>query len=294
MKNGRGDDSKNFIFIAILVIVLEIAIVVAVDFFRVKISVIPHNFSGETWFSVIATIVASLPGLICGIIALIQTKRIQVIEDRLNRPVLLLQQAELALDLCARESFDSTRYKSREVRYIEQIKKNMEYIKEGLLSLKLEFVSNSDYIIYDMYIEFVSFGFYDTEGKLFEYKIDVPKAYSQQRVKLPERFCFRNKYTDGKIHYIFKSDIYTGKEQQMSCEFWDKLLRFMDYWNEKMHEYELISTEIGLRVKHQFMTKEKYDRAKLQIKWKVNKKWVRDRTYMHNMSDEGLYTYINK
>lgn len=53
------------VFLVFLVIFLEIAIVVAVDLFREKISIIPHNFPGETWFSVIATIVASLPGLIC-------------------------------------------------------------------------------------------------------------------------------------------------------------------------------------------------------------------------------------
>ena len=56
----------------------------------------PH-FSGDTWFSIAASGMAAIPGVFCGILALLQTERINKMEARYHRPVLGFQNASMKI-----------------------------------------------------------------------------------------------------------------------------------------------------------------------------------------------------
>ena len=65
------------------------------EFYRTIVKYFLHKdnyYDGETWFSVVATLVgaaiSAAPGLICGVLALVQTQRLHDLEVRTHRPVL--------------------------------------------------------------------------------------------------------------------------------------------------------------------------------------------------------------
>lgn len=60
-----------------------------------------NHFDGSLWFSAVATFIGALisavPGLLCGLLAYIQTERLHEVEDRYHRPWLELDEAEVSV-----------------------------------------------------------------------------------------------------------------------------------------------------------------------------------------------------
>ena len=60
-----------------------------------------NHFDGGQWFSVAATfiggLISAVPGLMCGMLAYIQTERLHELEDRYHRPGLELDEARLSM-----------------------------------------------------------------------------------------------------------------------------------------------------------------------------------------------------
>lgn len=73
------------------------------EFYRTIVKYFLHKdnyYNGETWFSVVATLVgaaiSAVPGLICGVLALVQTQRLHDLEVRTHRPVLETEKITLS------------------------------------------------------------------------------------------------------------------------------------------------------------------------------------------------------
>ena len=60
-----------------------------------------NHFDGSLWFSTVATfiggLISAVPGLMCGLLAYIQTERLHELEDRYHRPGLELDEAKVSI-----------------------------------------------------------------------------------------------------------------------------------------------------------------------------------------------------
>lgn len=58
-----------------------------------------HHFDGSIWYTgmitIVAAIIAAIPGIICGILALVQSQRLHELEDRYHLPVFTIQNISL-------------------------------------------------------------------------------------------------------------------------------------------------------------------------------------------------------
>lgn len=100
-----------WVFLIVLVVALffgGIAVLIAVDkhyaCFRamlVHFLEADNHFDGGLWFSAAATfagaLISAVPGLMCGLLAYIQTERLHELEDRYHRPGLELDEAKVSI-----------------------------------------------------------------------------------------------------------------------------------------------------------------------------------------------------
>lgn len=97
-----------FILAVMLFCIFSVLSLMAVDkhytWFRgalVRFIKADNHFDGDLWFSAVATLIGGLlsavPGLMCGLLAYIQTERLHELEDRYHRPGLELDEAKVSV-----------------------------------------------------------------------------------------------------------------------------------------------------------------------------------------------------
>ena len=285
----RKTNIAIYIALFLVMAITEMSIMLILDMNKYRLSCIPHSFKGEAWFSVIATILASVPGTFCGVLALIQTQRLHAIEDWYRRPILIMREAKLGLLLCGSSKFQYTRYTAKERDYFETVKEKFtsqdDY--EGILSLKLQFELQSDPVIHKVEIESINFVF---PGIGEDYLLKVADISSKIKDKGGERYAFHSRYENGRVCYKVSSDIYAGQKLE-SIKFWNTISGFIDHANQSREEYRIMDTKVSLKVYHEYALKG-YDVLLLDIHWKANEKNTRKETYMEQVSIESICSYI--
>lgn len=245
------------------------------------------------WFAAIVCILASIPGVLCGILAYVQTERLHKLEDRHHRPDLFLEKAVFSLEKCADQVLSRERYTAREYEYIEELKKEMEFDteNEGILAFYLQLKLRSGAVVDKVAVQQIDFCFPGIMSS--DYSVIVAPLPDEWQKCAPDRNSFHTIYENGDICYKVRFDVYMGK-QHLPVNFWNGIYNFLDYGNSLQFECRKIETNIRLKIYHEFSEKG-YDEAMLRLKWEAASGIsTRRKNYMYQETSESYFTYMIK
>lgn len=139
-----------------------------------------NYFNGELWFSAAVTfmgaVISAAPGLLCGVVALVQTKRLHDLEDRYHAPMMELEDARLDF-----YKMDSTSYYKQIDR---RVYKSIEQFKEAghhwLTDLHIVFNVKNDIVLKSLRVDKIVFSLngQDYQAALRNGKGQWDKSYS--------------------------------------------------------------------------------------------------------------------
>lgn len=209
-----------------------------------------NYFEGEIWFTVIATCFAAVPGMICGFIAIIQTKRIHDLENRYHRPSLRLRNALMEVYWLRTSYYNEYVWGDRKKRHIaKKILKDEEY-EGNLLAFSLELESKNDVEIDMIEIEDILFRINGMEYRLVLKKLESDIFVSNN--------CeFSRRFKDEKYLYCIECVVYPFEFSAESGEekFWDGIEMFTNYQGQLDDEYENIEITFNFKVYYEYAPK---------------------------------------
>lgn len=128
-----------------------------------------NHFDGDLWFAAAATIIGALvsavPGLMCGLLAYIQTERLHELEGRYHRPWLELDEAKVSIAVLCNEKGDLLK-SSREIidglpwdqyTYRRTIEEAIEKRRPFYIVLKTDFHVKNEVTVKRIFISQVDF-----------------------------------------------------------------------------------------------------------------------------------------
>lgn len=229
----------------------------------------PH-FSGDTWFSIAASGMAAIPGVFCGILALLQTERINKMEARYHRPVLGFQNASMKIMRLHDERYQKkSKVKDyEEVFFCEWLVKKKPEKNFKRISLELVLELKNDTEIYDIILDQISFWINN-------------KCYIFQIEKMPERWSRYRKCTrvfeNDKYLCIINWDIFPYKivnwkdsKDDIESVFGRDIDNFANYDRVLMDNYRTINIDIQARCYYQYSNLD-YALITIRTQWDVQK-----------------------
>ena len=251
-----------------------------------------NHFSGEIWFSVMSSGIAAVPGIVCGVLALVQTQKLHEMEARYHRPSFGLQGAEMEVVWIWDKQYCWTEELFQRNRYVEWVKeKGHGHMYPNLLALKLDIEIKNDVTVENIVIEEIRFQFVDRTYILnFDEMPDRWKQYRRCRLI----------YQQGKylVRLIWELYPYTLTEENkgnviekdIESRFWKDIELFTNYENRLDMDYQEVLMRVTARVYYEYAPK-KYEIVIGRIAWDVNDGKGRNKAKAKRSTCSGVFTY---
>lgn len=243
----------------------------------------PNYFKGEIWFSVIATCLAAVPGVLCGVLAIIQTNRIHKLEERYHRPILSLLRADMNVEWIQLKNYQSKSSDMVLDRYIKEIKDNSKLA--NYLELQLNFEIKNEIEVKEITTEKVIFYI---NGVTYPFQI-IDSDICRDRFRY-----FSRQIVNGERRYFIKCVLYPyklGKHFHGSEEdFWNGIENFTNYENRQDDEFIKIKTELIAKVQYEYAPK-KGETIMGRIYWNASSGGGRVGTLAKRGTVDGYFTY---
>ncbi len=271
--NYRGLIAKIFLAcIVILVIVLALGSILLLNIdkhhecyrnFIIKNCLKRDNYyDGEIWFSAAATLIGALisavPGLMCGILALVQTQRLHSLEARYHRPMMEIEKAGLSFVKLRniRDDNDILRIKDFDMRQRYGVYEAEKQSSEWWIDLELVLFSNNGIAVKNMDIESVTFAFpdadYDQEYELRLAPLDGNAARTRkfERNKQGERAVYTLTWSLNPFVPFKQCDKQSGFPQSIN--------EFVFYKREgRNSEYSHMNLSVKMNVDYEYREEKK-------------------------------------
>lgn len=283
-----------YILVTLICILLLFGILLLIDFKHTEIRQIvgrcfgkTNYFKGEIWFTVIATCFAAIPGMICGFIAIVQTKRIHDLENRYHRPSLRLRNALMEVYWLRTSYYKEYVFRDKKKRHIaNQILKDEGY-KGDLLAFSLELESKNDIEIDMIEIEDIFFRMNDMEYRLVLKKLE-PDIFENNNCEFSRRF------KDEKYLYYIECVVYPFEFSTESGfgeeKFWQGIEMFTNYQGRLEDEYKNIETTFNLKIYYEYAPKG-FENMMGKIFWNCHEGAGRYGVRAEGRSENGYFRY---
>ena len=293
-KNKRVWQTLGFILLIFSSIILLFVMLIIIDVFHAEIDGlifrffgVNNHFGGEVWFAVIATCFAAIPGMICGFIALVQTKRIHELEDRYHRPSLRLREAMMEVYWIRKSMYENCVLGDARKRHFADRMLEDEKFKGSFLRLTLEMESKNDVEVETMEIKEITFDMANVKYRL------VPGTLKED-IFLKRNCDFSRKFEDEKYLYCidcvmypyeFHADKGIGEEK-----FWNAIEKFTNYQGNLDDEYETIEMVIETDVYYEYAVNG-CEKVIGKILWNCHQGTGRCGVRAESRSNNGFFAY---
>lgn len=238
-----------------------------------------HHFSGETWFSIIASFATALPGTLCGVFALIQTQRLSDLEARYHRPVLVLHEAKLRSWKLG--GYDATNDSLALWDYVEHNKGKYKF----LMKIELGFEVKNE-------IEVKSFEIDELTWKTSQNSYSMKISNNLSEMQQHDGKCFWREYDgDRIICHVEKYIELCGLSEESQKQFENAIEMFVNYERRRDDDYKIPEIVLTSYIEYEY-SKEKKEKLECRMQWDAEEKYASPRKYhtVHKTSD-GYFSY---
>lgn len=252
-----------------------------------------NYFSGEVWFSISASYIAALPGIFCGIFALVQTKRLNELEDRYHRPTFKLREATSEIVWIRDRSYKGIigDYEKQGLADLMLADKNK---CSNMLTLSMKLDPQNDIEVKKIDIEKVTFELNGCEYQFLmkEYQSDSHfEAYNKE-----SRCKFDRGFEDDQYFYRLKWDLYpyifVESGDNSEEEFWDGMEYFTNFANRLDESYRMITIKFEGKIYYEY-ARRGFDKITGNINWDCQNGSGRIGIVAKNTTNNGYFSYIN-
>lgn len=218
------------------------------------------HFSGDTWFSIAASGIVSIPGILCGVVALAQADWLYYLENRYNKPMIGFHSAKMKVVWMNHQKYglDKRHRDYNDIRIEDWI---IDEKRQKRIALEMEIEIKNEIELSDIEIEQISFIFLDEEY-IFKLK-DIPKEY---------KYCrrFERKYEEQQYKCLVYWELYPYEyisQKKTEDEFWECMDYFTNYERYLVDDYKELTTIIRAKVYYQYSSSE-YENIEGRLTWK--------------------------
>lgn len=280
--------------------IIFLAILLAIDKFHDKLATLTgcilredNFFSGETWFSVIASSIVAIPGIFCGVFALWQTQKLHELESRYHRPSLGLYEAKLKVIWTHSRHYTRISKDCHRDKY-EKWALDKKFVPEtaNLMNLSMDIDIKNGIEVTDMRLEQIEFIFQSERYQMTFESMDP--EWEEYRISEPiyrdGRYMFRINWEVAP--YILKdADGVSGKD--IDKRFWDCIEQFTNFENRLDMNFLKLRTRMTIKVYYEYAPAE-YERVIGSIFWRANDGEGRSNAEASRCTKSGIFTYCNE
>lgn len=256
-----------------------------------------HHFSGDTWFAAAVTLLAATPSFFLGIVALWQAQHIFELQNRYNRPVLSLHNADLTI---FRISLPEDLNKLSEINgSLEQRKYFQELLLHGLdwaFETGICFDASNNITIRDLTLENMSIRIGDSDV----YTIDCERILGK-RSRLEQFRHLSRSYENDRVLYKFSWywDAVPRQEESDPGECLKRIGKFVNYSTMMDYDCRQLELTADFDIDYEFreLRKEKKSRRgkqnllQVHIIWKADKLVLTGEPRFTVSSGDGYFSY---
>lgn len=252
-----------------------------------------NHFSGETWFSIVASSITSIPGIFCGVLALLQTARLHQLESRYHRPALGLQKAEMKVTWIQDGRHDRITADYHRDKFVKRaLGKDPEQSRANLMTFNLDIEIKNDVGVTDIVLERIDFIFrQETYTVNF---CDMPDEWKQYRMCEPDyskdRYLFHIRWELFPYSIEGSRDNGNTEEKDIETRFWESIEQFTNYENRLDMDYDSLLTKITVNVYYEYAPV-KYETAVGTISWTADDGAGRHGAEASRVTHSGIFTY---
>lgn len=252
-----------------------------------------NHFGGEIWLSIVFSSITSIPGIISGVLALLQTKRLHELEGRYHRPSLGLQKAEIKVTWIRDKQYSRISADYHRDKLVERVLGgDPEQTRANLMTFNLDIEIKNDIGVINMVPERIEFIFRQETYTVNFY--DMPDEWKQYRVCAPEYskdrylFCIRWEL----FPYSIKGsrDTTNTEEKDTETRFWESIEQFTNYENRLDNDYYSLLTKVIVNVYYEYAPV-KYETAVGTISWTADDGAGRHGAEACRITHSGIFTY---
>lgn len=252
-----------------------------------------NHFSGETWFSAVASSVTAIPGIYCGVLALLQTKRLHDLEARYHRPALGFQGAGMKVAWIRDMQYSEMTADYHRDRFVECIKRKDPWgTKANLMTFSLDIEIKNDIGVTDIIPEQIEFIFRNETYTVNFY--EIVDEWKQYRTCRPDynrdRYLFHISWE--LFPYCLKGsrDQINTEEKDTETRFWESIELFTNFENRCDRDYFSLLTKIFVKVYYEYAPAE-YNMAVGTISWTADDGAGRYKAVAERRTHSGIFTY---
>ncbi|MBD5513916.1 MAG: hypothetical protein HDR06_04475 [Lachnospiraceae bacterium] len=222
-----------------------------------------NYYDGTAWLSVTATLIGALisavPGLVCGILAMVQTQRLHRLEARFHRPALEIENVELSFarldhiyknDKWFLEGFD--------MRQRFSVNQARNQSSAWWVDLKADLFLNNEIAVRDMKIESVTFSFLqafpdedsnEDSGK--EYKLSLlPPSHNATVIR-----SFERKLKNGHAAYTLLCGLnpFVLETSDKEADFNESIDQFAYYGDGRDPGFWRMNLSVAMKISYDYM-----------------------------------------
>lgn len=252
-----------------------------------------NHFSGETWFSIVASSITSLPGIFCGVLALLQTARLHQLESRYHRPSMGLQGAEMKVTWIRDRQYKGITTDYRRDKFVRRaLGKDPEQTRSNLMTFNLDLEIKNDVGVTDIVLDRIEFVFRH-EAYTVSF-CDLPDEWKQYRRCEPDyskgRYLFHIRWELFPYSIEGSRDNVNTEEKDTETRFWESIEQFTNYENRLDKDYYSLLTKVIVNVYYEYAPV-KYETAVGTISWTADDGAGRHGAEARRITHSGIFTY---
>lgn len=252
-----------------------------------------NHFSGETWFSIVASSITSIPGIFCGVLALLQTARLHQLESRYHRPSLGLQIAEMKVTWIRDRQYNGITTDYHRDKFVRSaLGKDSGQTRANLMTFNLDIEIKNDVGVTDIVLDRIEFVFqHETYTVNF---CDMPDEWKQYRRCEPDysngRYLFHIRWELFPYSIEGNRDNVNTEEKNTETRFWESIEQFTNYENRLDKDYHSLLTKVIVNVYYEYAPV-KFETAVGMISWTADEGAGRHGAEACRITHSGIFTY---
>ncbi len=246
-----------------------------------------NHFDGDLWFSavvsLIGAIISATPGLLCGVLALVQTNRLHKLDDRYHRPMIDLDLAEVKF-VKVRNMNDILENMHLDSRQTHSLRETEKQKLKWLIDLKIDFFIKNEIAIKEVYIQYIDI-YFAKEVYRLEWSSKNDNIFSKRH----KTWDYKKQLKDGRTVHTLLWNFYEFNLSQQKERFWDELGEFALYEEHRNPDYSHMTMEIYMRVRYEYGKNQEIDNM-LRVEFDIDDT-VYQKFFITNCSMNGYFTY---
>lgn len=241
------------------------------------------HFSGDTWFSIAASGIVSIPGILCGVIALAQADWLYYLENRYNKPMLGFHSAKMKAVWMDHPKYglDKGNKDYKDIRFEDwMVTENC----QNRIAFEMEIEIKNEIELSNIEIEQINFIFMDGEY-IFKLKDILEKYKFHRRVE--------RKYEEQQYKCLIYWELYPYEyisREKTEDEFWKRIDYFTNYERYLVDDYKELTTIIRAKVYYQYSASE-YENIEGRLTWKADNGGGRYGSEAERVTYSGVFLY---